>query len=323
MLDWNNPDKITTETSIIVKDDFIYKHGCSKYIDREYTCLNMLKYSGYVPKVKRLDKNTLEIEKINQTLITNEEEWFNHYEKVLLVLNDSNIIHGDLTMYNIIPNNNKPYIIDFSEAIFNTENKNPKRPEPDSILLFRNMIYHFENKKYPVFYNSRVPEIWYHIKKTLSKNNKLTFIDLGCGMGDLSIRTMIDYNYTGILVEKELMLINDIIKKTQNLSLPYIMENMDILNFIKQNKKANIMYCCSVLPYFTKEEQQSILKYMCNNSDVSYIEIQYYLDGPGTIKNDDECKTVLHQSGFNSIEDIGSTYIDYRNMYRKIWKCTK
>lgn len=337
-LDWSKANYAHQYSSIIIKDLFVYKKADPKIIDTEYKFLMRLRNTGYVPNVRRINKEVLKIQKIPYTKITDKREWFSHYKKILNCLKSNNIKHGDLTSANIIPYKNKPYIIDFSESInLDDPHKITKRPEEDSFWLKRGMIYHWDFCNFPLFHNQRAPEMWEIIHKYLPHNME-SLIDLGCGYADLSIRTFMTFDCFTILVDSN----EDIIKEDQynigNIKrkrtihhfekllheedIPYNVNFIcsNILKFIKGNNIADVMFCCAVLPYFLDEEIEEILTYMSRNSKVSFIEMQYKDDGPGKLENDDATEKYLLKY-FKKCQNIGKTYVEDRKKYRTIWRC--
>ena len=94
----------------------------------------------------------------------------------------------------------------------------------------------------------------------------------------------------------------------------------------------DVIICFAVLPYL--KYPLTILEWIRERSKVGLIECQYDGDGPGTemrfplginfpstITDDRMMKYYLSQIGWQSVEAIGKTWVEDRNMYRTIWRC--
>jgi len=317
------PDYTHDISSVWIDEHCIYKRGQTWAIKRELECLSRMSDTGYVPLVEIYDTHTLKIQRIRPNPVTNTKEWMSHYPKVLKALKKRNINHCDLTSSNIIPYNNKPFIIDFGESLDLTDKiSKPKRPHGDLFWLYRGMIHHLDQSRYPVYFNQRAPEMWHIIKKTIPQNID-SIMDLGAGHCDLAIRFMMDKRCIGLLVEKDEQL-----KKDMTFTMANIPGGVDshfigdsIEQVIKEDIKIDIMICCSVLPYLDTSLRKRVVEYMVRNSKISYIEIQYEGDGPGQMKNESIAHNFLIGCGFTTVEVIGETFVETRNKYRQIWKC--
>ena len=122
----------------------VHKHQPKYLTDNEYGFLRYMAARSsygyrYVPWVKRIGIEELEMEYIEPEEVTDADEFMSHLPQVLYALKEAGIRHGDLTEYAIIPHKNRPIIIDFAEARWINDPIPPKRPEPDAVLLERAM----------------------------------------------------------------------------------------------------------------------------------------------------------------------------------------
>lgn len=99
----------------IIEDDFIIK---LVNLDRKTT-----KKANIIEKCNKYYDYLINL--VNKNDLVKQDEIFviNEYEKVkfLSLFNEQYLNHGDLSLSNIIFNNNKPYIIDFDETIITTK----------------------------------------------------------------------------------------------------------------------------------------------------------------------------------------------------------
>lgn len=128
--------------------DRVFKQQPKYNTDTEYYFLKLMESSGYTPKdVKQEDIETVSMQYIQPQKVVNPLVFMAHYEWVLGALALRNIRHGDLTIYSVIVHKDKPYIIDFGESRWIQDPIPPKRPEPDSTLLWEAMKQHAQNRK--------------------------------------------------------------------------------------------------------------------------------------------------------------------------------
>lgn len=118
-------------------DNKIYKFQPKFLTDNEIYILKLLYPSGYVPKAKRADVEVIEMQYIEPEIVTNPDVLMWHFSKVLKMLSDYQIRHGDLTVRNILVNKNKPYIIDWSESRLFCDPRPDKRREGDEHWLVK------------------------------------------------------------------------------------------------------------------------------------------------------------------------------------------
>jgi 2-polyprenyl-3-methyl-5-hydroxy-6-metoxy-1,4-benzoquinol methylase len=265
------------------------------------------------------------MERLFPEKITDEDNWIRSYNDIINILLKENIRHGDLTLYNVFPKNNKPILIDFNESRYYNENLHDKRKEDDSHWLWRTMIHYLDITSYPPTKNSRAPEMWWAMKPYVCSNSIKSVIDLGCGMGDISIRClmngksvkMVDSNKEQLDIGRSK--IQELSKGGLNTTVEYC--ESTISDFIKLGNYSDGMICFSVLPYLSDTEVSDVLNYMKSHSKISFVEIQSKDDGPGKL-SEEQIFDLLEGHGFSKIENIGSTLVDYRNKKRIIWKLT-
>jgi RIO-like serine/threonine protein kinase len=114
----------------------LFKQQPKYMTDNEYFFLKKMESTSYVPPdVRQEDIETISMEYIHDEPVTDTLKFRAHFWPVLYALAKNGIRHGDLTKYSVVVNNNRPYIIDFSESRWITDPIPSKRPQSDAELL--------------------------------------------------------------------------------------------------------------------------------------------------------------------------------------------
>lgn len=116
-------------------DGFVYKTQPKFLTDNEIYCFDILAYTGYVPEAEQISIDCIRLEYIKTTPITDINKVAMHFSKILELLDEWGIRHGDLTEKNILIKNNHPYLIDFSESRLACDPRPDKRREGDNYWL--------------------------------------------------------------------------------------------------------------------------------------------------------------------------------------------
>lgn len=173
--------------------------------------------------------------------------------------------------------------------------------------------------KIPEDKNTRAEEMWRPISQNVDFRNK-NVVDLGCGHGDMLWRVYIaGANMVTGLDEESLA-------KTNYDGINIYFHQGDIEAIIKDAKKDlnilnnDIAMCFSVLPYL--DDIPATIKWMAENFDLSLIEAQYDSEPFNVgVVSDRGMAQLLLNNGFSDVEPIGKSYVDYRKVYRTIWRC--
>lgn len=123
----------------LADDGWVYKRQPRFLTDNEFWCLTRLAPAGYVPAVRWVDYDLLQIEYIPDAAVTQPDEFMSHLPKVLGMLTEYGIRHGDLTVYAIRVRDNRPIIIDWSESRLACDPRPDKRREGDKWWLTQSM----------------------------------------------------------------------------------------------------------------------------------------------------------------------------------------
>jgi len=199
--------------------------------------------------------------------------------------------------------------------------------------------------KLPPLHNTRAPAQWAIISKYIDFAGK-TVLDLGCGYADILFQCKEAGARECIGIDKGTS------EKVLNIATNWLFEDIGFADFdlnneldqipqapVKQShiKPWDVIICFSVLPYL--DNALAILGWIKAHSEIALIECQYDGDGPGSVpwlshrigpdlneyqkppKDDDEMKDILAGVGWQSIEPIGKTLVEGRNMWRTIWLC--
>ncbi len=178
-------------------------------------------------------------------------------------------------------------------------------------------------------HNKRFPEMWKIITDNLNFKNKVV-IDVGCGGGDL-VKSAYDTGAKKVY-GFDLDVSSSVERFNSNVPLNVILCEDDINGWgnnwpqLWARKSYNyrsdfrVLTCFSVLPYL--EEPDRLVRVLKGMAHVVFIEMQYIGDGPGqSIANDNEMFVWLKRQGFDTVRNIGKTYIEDRGKHRTIWRC--
>jgi hypothetical protein len=168
-----------------------------------------------------------------------------------------------------------------------------------------------------VIHNQRSPRQWEIISSHIDFKDK-SVIDLGCGWCDLlNFANKADaLACVGVDKEKHFYAVKGVKFIQADLE-----KWIDFQNHVYSGATYDIALCFSVLPYL--ENMYSVLEWMYEHADVSFIECQYKDDGPGPdwLKDDNDMLAVLRFHDWDSIKPIGHTLVKGRNKKRTIWMC--
>lgn len=115
--------------------DYAFKQQPAFLTTNEIYCLKRMFPSGYVPVAKRIDKDLIRLEWIEDQEITDYDLLWYHLNKLVLALEKAQIRHGDATAKNVLVNKNKPWLIDFAESRLACDPRRDKRPYSDMYWL--------------------------------------------------------------------------------------------------------------------------------------------------------------------------------------------
>ena len=305
------------------------------HLFNETAFLAMMEKSGYVPKV--LDyigtegaPTSIFLEDLGDTEpVTDNDVVLTHAIHALSWLRTTRVRHGDLTAPNIIIRNDRPYIIDFSQAIDMDAppTRQPKRPEPDWFHMLQAIQHHGDPR--------RIIRRWLAIRESLgtaSLQGK-SLVDFGCNEGYMTALAAADgASATGWDFDQavcanartrwaELPMSTD---KGQ-FHLMFIHQNIEELRLFEGEH--DIALCLSVYPYLIQqmgeEDSRLILAKMVSNFDMLFFEAQSAGDGPGPAFWPDQKTVGEYLTVFGKVEEVCRLDIAGRQAERVTWKVTK
>jgi SAM-dependent methyltransferase len=152
-------------------------------------------------------------------------------------------------------------------------------------------------------------------------------LDLGCGYGDLLLGSAFAgaVDITG--VDQNLYCLDIARRKIAKLMptgvrFRFLFMDIDIRSVLGNSLSwYDIAFCTSVLPYL--ENREMVLSFLSARSSTTFVEMQYYGDGPGPadIKNDNDMRDMLCKH-WSEVEKIGETRTGRTPPTRSIWKCS-
>lgn len=128
----------TWKTQVVRVENRIIKKQPKTLCDNEWWALDMLR-GTLVPDAMRTGKETIDMEYIERTPVTDWDLVFQNARKVLVFMDSFGIRHGDLTPPHILIRDNKLYLIDWSECRHMDDPRPDKRPEGDTHWLMKSL----------------------------------------------------------------------------------------------------------------------------------------------------------------------------------------
>lgn len=120
-----------------LQDGYIYKVQPKYLCDNEWYALEFLRDTGFVPLAKRFGDETICMEHIVGTLVTDEALFRDNCEAFLGRLFRVGLRHGDLTRPHVFSVGDSPIVIDWAESRWHSDPRPDKRPEGDIYWLWR------------------------------------------------------------------------------------------------------------------------------------------------------------------------------------------
>lgn len=122
------------------QDGWVYKKQPKYLTDNAWYALQVLFPTGYVPHAEKVDIDLIRMEDLGTSEpVTDVDAFMVHKDKILRVLREHKLRHGDLTEYAIIVKDNRPMIIDWAESRTWDDPRPDKRREGDAYWLTRTM----------------------------------------------------------------------------------------------------------------------------------------------------------------------------------------
>ena len=216
--------------------------------------------------------------------------------RLLYILRERGIFHGDLTQYNVHDRDNSPIALDWLQATFTHETLWEPRPRTEDVNALLSLFISRTGDPY------RVARRWLAIRDTGVLVPGDTLLDLGCHMGDFcGLAAMDGLVATGVdnnSIRDGLTFARDYWQ--HGLGMPVSFIESDVFNWVHiKPKDCDTVLMLSMFPYLIRQRGQAVatdflqqVRAHCRNL---FIEIQYHGDGPGPefLKNDDDCYSYL------------------------------
>lgn len=312
-----------SSSQIIYNGDQVIKKQPKTGADKEFGFLFAMRNTPFVPKAKRIDEETIVMEKIVHTPIEDKKKFIDHCYDFYHTLICRGIRHGDLTPPHVIPRNDFPVVIDWSDSKWASDPTPDKRPNGDSYWFWKTISKILGEENYMLYteqVNLRSEKILGFILSAIAHrlqdhNKDFTFFDLGYGYGDIIIRLhKLGYEVSG--VEKD----DDLYQRMKGFGIKTYHD--DIENFIHNFDpidKFDLIICTSVIPYL--RYQDKIIEWIAHNSHLSVFEIQSEGDGPGTLESQIIVEDYLMDCHFDSVTQIGVTLVKENLFERRLFLC--
>jgi SAM-dependent methyltransferase len=177
-----------------------------------------------------------------------------------------------------------------------------------------------------IIYNHRATRMFEIIEKS-AKFFGADVLDVGCGYGDLLMAagqtgarsiTGVDFD------RRSLSMCYTKVLKYAPEELEWVFHYMDISdrNDLGMLGAYDIAFCTSVLPYLDSSDRAMLLSFLATRAHVTFVEMQYFGDGPGPIGIVDDTDMLgMLVKHWVHVEKIGRTYTGRVPAHRSIWKC--
>ena len=284
-----------------------------EYLQNAYVKLADFSQSGYAPEPfkYRQQEGVLVLEDLGETEpVTDEAIFRRHITELILALKRHRIIHGDATDRNIIVKDNKPYLIDFQQAIYEHEAGPPKRPGDDADWLWKAA-------------EGLSPDTSRHIRKWRAIRPYLqegSILDLGCADGDYLFFAMAD-NSDRVLHGVDRLKVTPCSEH-----LIGVIAYGDIMHH--EHFRYDNVLLFSVFAHLQDEHNwgpvDDLMKAIMADCGTLWFETQLFGDGPGPINfvDDSDVSAYLEEYASN-VETVVTIPVAGRPSHRTIWKVWK
>ena len=121
------------------ENNWIYKRQPKFMTDNEIWCLEHMYDTGYVPYGEQLEIDLIRMRRVKTEKLTDPQIFLFHTDLLLIAMYEVGVRHGDLTVYHVLPVNNRPRIIDWAESRALCDPVQDKRPGGDEFWLNKTM----------------------------------------------------------------------------------------------------------------------------------------------------------------------------------------
>ena len=272
-------------------------------------------FDGWSVTPKLLLDDPLCTQYIQQEAVTNEHTFYRSVAHIVWSLREREVRHGDATSANILVQNNCAYLIDWQEAAFIGEGKEPKRPEPDAHHLWHAAVGLSPD-------TTRRARRWTAIRERLG--NVVTWgtlIDAGCHQGDFCFYATAE-GMTTFGVDRQFSSLD--MESFWPTGLPFFYQREELPYYHLPESRVQAVLLLSVFPYLVQDYGWKLATETCerylHSSKVLFFETQLYGDGPGPklFQTDDDVYAYL--SALAKVEKVVTIEVAGRSQSRTVWE---
>jgi len=306
-----------------------------KGLHNEAKFLKLLEESGFTPKLFREGKEYIYEEDIGEgTPITDMQNVRRECCRALIILNQQQIRHQDLSWVNVVIEDNHPWFLDWQEARFYGQPA-PKgeRWDTDTELLWKWMCQIKDHRG--VNDESRIVRRWCAVlgalkavQCQLSPLGGETFLDLGCFQGDHVAMARAEgmaaegVDHGGFRTgEDSIAIANGLWGGTGcEFTKVNILESPS--GYLRRDVVVMFSTWAWLVKNSGKEVAYRILRQAINESGVFFFETQLYGDGPGPefLKTDEDVNGLLRECGASHVESLVTIPVYGRPASRTVWE---
>lgn len=121
------------------RGEWVYKRMPKFMCDNAMHAYTLMSGTGYVPTAERVDIETIRVRFIEKQPITDADLFAVECGLFMRALHQKGLRHGDLTIYSMIPYENRPMVIDWAESRVACDPRPDKRREGDEYWVLKTM----------------------------------------------------------------------------------------------------------------------------------------------------------------------------------------
>lgn len=284
----------------------------TRFLDNEVDMLEIMSGSGFTPEVVSTWDRMLTVTNLGESEpVTDEVLFRRNCAKLLGVMRDREVRHGDLTSKNIVVRDNVPMVVDWKQSRVASDPGPDKRIRGDAFHLWQAAT-------------ELSPDTSRHLRKWAAirpHTRHGSINDLGCAEADYllfawsenSDRALlgVENHHESFLAALKLVLGKNMSLSSNNLCRVWY----DII-------PTHTIFFMSVYPHLPEQFRDVILRKVIESSDQLFFEAQHVGDGPGTFNDDDEIYGHLLGKGANKVEALITLPVHGRDHERTVWMVT-
>lgn len=273
----------------------------------------------FMPALVSYVPGQLSYEFVEEDAVTDTELARRNVARMLHILRQRHVIHGDMTAPNLFFRNNQPVVIDWDQAIFTHEPKPQKRPKSDAVHVWPAVVAKAGDPSRVIRrWLACLPYLEYYIGWG-------SFLDLGTHMGDfVALAAAQGFQGRGVDGEHIRPCIQEATALWSHYGCDFV--KYDIVEYLETSISYDVIMLFSTWPYIVQQRGEQIarevLKRCIELSSIFLFEVQLLGDGPGPefLRNKEDVIALLLSCGASSVEEVITIKVESREAERTVWE---